>query len=420
MTQEIFLQLLKDASKGKDVFDRFLQKNRNIFEQMIGIKFSGKKYVGIDVEGIYFNGFMDFAIDQLEHSKINLPFNEWISKLAVDRVVNIRSTVNKCLAKSLLEKGGRGNWDDAYELICKEYPTLINRVISRYFDTAKYNGYIEDVRNIFMTLFYLERVKSPNPIKEIENMESYLYRMLANHAIKKEIRLAIDQELGLDHYDSDIKEFDKTEGDEFELNNNDSLLTDDSDRMAEEFASMAEDFLSEQGSNEEKVWAEKEIEKLLTLMGKSKDADLIRKVMLWGYDYKELAREEQCSDKNIYLKVSRAMYALNSVALPYIKLRCRGIFYQNAVDLNNEYERKILDEFFSTNKSLDKIALSFNKDKDKFTKELINAFRKVKKIHKEKKIGYVSDDDVVDYLNSEMRQDAKKTILKIKTQQTIA
>ena len=164
MTQEIFLQLLKDASKGKDVFDRFLQKNRNIFEQMIGIKFSGKKYVGIDVEGIYFNGFMDFAIDQLEHSKINLPFNEWISKLAVDRVVNIRSTVNKCLAKSLLEKGGRENWDDAYELICKEYPTLINRVISRYFDTAKYNGCIEDVRNSFMTLFYLERVKSPNPI----------------------------------------------------------------------------------------------------------------------------------------------------------------------------------------------------------------------------------------------------------------
>lgn len=414
MTQEIFLRLLKDASKGKDVFDRFLQKNRNIFEQMIGIKFSGKKYIGIDVLGIYFNGFMDFAINQLEQSKLNLPFNEWISKLAVDRAVNIRSAVNKCLAKSLLEKGGRENWDDAYELIRKEYPTLINRVISRYFDNIKYNGYIEDVRNSFMTIFYLDRVDSPNPINEIENMDSYLYMMLANLAKKKKTRVTIDQELGLDHEDSDIKEFDKTEDDDVELKGKDLLLTDDSEHMENEPTFIAEDLLSEQGSNVDKVWAEKEIEKLLTLMPKSEDADLIRKIKLWGYDYKELAYEEHCSVAYMYTRVNRAMTTLMKVALPYIKVRCRKIFVQNAADITNEYERKILNEFFSTNKNLNEIALSYHKKTDVFTRDLINAFRKVKKIHQGKDMYYMSDDDVADYLDIEMRQKAKKTILKVK------
>lgn len=414
MTQEIFLRLLKDASKGKDVFDRFLQKNRNIFEQMIGIKFSGKKYMGIDVKGIYFNGFMDFAINQLEQSKLNLPFNEWISKLAVDRAVNIRSAVNKCLAKSLLEKGGRENWDDAYELIRKEYPTLINRVISRYFDNIKYNGYIEDVRNSFMTIFYLDRVDSPNPINEIENMDSYLYMMLANLAKKKKTRVTIDQELGLDHEDSDIKEFDKTEDDDVELKGKDLLLTDDSERMENEPTFIAEDLLSEQGSNVDKVWAEKEIEKLLTLMPKSEDADLIRKIKLWGYDFEELAYEEHCSVAYMYTRVNRAMTTLMKVALPYIKVRCRKIFVQNAADITNEYERKILNEFFSTNKNLNEIALSYHKKTDVFTRDLINAFRKVKKIHQGKDMYYMSDDDVADYLDIEMRQKAKKTILKVK------
>lgn len=414
MTQEIFLRLLKDASKGKDVFDRFLQKNRNIFEQMIGIKFSGKKYIGIDVLGFYFNGFMDFAINQLEQSKLNLPFNEWISKLAVDRAVNIRSAVNKCLAKSLLEKGGRENWDEAYELIRKEYPNLINRVISRYFDNIKYNGYIEDVRNSFMTIFYLDRVDSPNPINEIENMDSYLYMMLANLAKKKKTRVTIDQELGLDHEDTDIKEFDKTEDDDVELKGKDLLLTDDSEHMENEPTFIAEDLLSEQGSNVDKVWAEKEIEKLLTLMPKSEDADLIRKIKLWGYDFEELAYEEHCSVAYMYTRVNRAMTTLMKVALPYIKVRCRKIFVQNAADITNEYERKILNEFFSTNKNLNEIALSYHKKTDVFTRDLINAFRKVKKIHQGKDMYYMSDDDVADYLDIEMRQKAKKTILKVK------
>lgn len=400
MTQEIFLQLLKDASKGKDVFDRFLQKNRNIFEQMIGIKFSGKKYIGIDVLGIYFNGFMDFAINQLEQSKLNLPFNEWISKLAVDRAVNIRSAVNKCLAKSLLEKGGRENWDDAYELIRKEYPNLINRVISRYFDNIKYNGYIEDVRNSFMTIFYLDRVDSPNPINEIENMDSYLYMMLANLAKKKKTRVTIDQELGLDHEDTDIKEFDKTEEEDVELKGKDLLLTDDSEHMENEPTFITEDLLSEQGSNVDKVWAEKEIEKLLTLMPKSEDADLIRKIKLWGYDFEELAYEENCSVAYMYTRVNRAMTTLMKVALPYIKVRCRKIFVQNAADITNEYERKILNEFFSTNKNLNEIALSYHKKTDVFTRDLINAFRKVKKIHQGKDMYYMSDDDVADYLDN--------------------
>lgn len=420
MTQEIFLQLLKDTSKGKDVFDRFLQKNHNIFEQMIGIKFSGKKYMGIDVEGIYFKGLMDYTIAQLEQSKLNMPFNEWIPKLAVDRAVDIRSAVNKCLAKSLLEKGGRENWDDAYELIRKEYPTLINRVISKYFDNIKYSGYFEDVRNSFMTIFYLDRVDSPNPVNKIGDMDSYLYMMLANLAKKRKTRIVIDQELGLDHEDTDIKEFDKTEDEEVELKGKDLRLTNDSELMEDELVSMAEELLSEQGSNVDKAWAEKEIEKLIRLMPRSEEADLIRKVMLWGYDYEELAYEEHCSVAYMYTRVNRAMTTLMKVALPYIKVRCKKIYSQNAVDMANDYERDILKDFFSTNKSLNEIASQYHKKMDVFVKELIKAFKNVKKIHQEKNINYMSDDDVVDYLDSEMRQDAKKTILKVKTQQIIA
>ena len=243
---------------------------------------------------------------------------------------------------------------------------------------------------------------------------------LTNLAKKKKTRVTIDQELGLDHEDTDMKEFDKTEDDEVELDGKDLLLTDDLEHTKDEFASMAEDLLSEQGSNEEHIWAEKEIEKLLTLIPKSEAADLIRKVMLWGYDYEELAYEEHCSVAYMYTMVNRAMTSLMKVALPYIKVRCRKIFVQNAADITNEYERKILDEFFSTSKSLDEIALSYHKKTKLFTKDLINAFRKVKKIHQGKVMGYRTDDDIADYLDFEMRQDAQNTMLKVKKQQIIA
>ena len=155
-------------------------------------------------------------------------------------------------------------------------------------------------------------------------------------------------------------------------------------------------------------------------MPKSEDADLIRKVMLWGYEYEEIAYEEHCSVAYMYTRVNRAMTTLMNVSLPYIKVRCKKIYSQNAVDMTNDYERDILKEFFSTNKSLNEIASQYHKKMDVFVKELIKAFKNVKKIHQERNIDYMSDDDVVDYLDFETRQDAKETILKVKTQQIIA
>lgn len=410
MTQEIFLQLLKDTSKGEGVFDRFLQKNHTIFEQTIGITFSGDKYSDIDIKGIYYRNFMAFTIGQLEQSKQVTPFNEWVTKLAVDRVSYIRSDVNKCLVKSFLEKGGREHWDSACELIRKEYSSVIKGVVSKNFDNIKYHGYYEDILGSFFTIFYLDRVEKPNPINKIEDLDSYLFRMLDNLAKKKKTHDLIDKELGLDHGDVEFDKHDKSDEKESEII--------EIDMSPKGFVSMVDAFLTEQGDcNNDKEWAEQEIEKLLALMpkpkkdtGKSSEADLIRKVMLWDCDYEELAIEENDSVGYLYTRVNRAMFTLMKVSLPYIKAKCKKIFTQNSCYLNDKYQSTILEEFFFTNKSLSCMALLHGKSMPEYIKDLVNAFKKVKKLNQENIKEYPLDSDVEIYLEEEVRQDAKTTM----------
>ncbi len=420
MTLEIFLQLLKDTSKGKDVFDRFLKKNRSTFDTIINIKYSSKRYEDVDVAGIYYKDFMKFTINQLEIEKKSIPFNTWITELAKQRANFIRPMVRRSLAKVLLEKGGKENWDFLNEIIHTDFTPTCNKIVFRYFDNPRFQGLHEEVKSSLMALFYMSRGNNPAPItKEIRNIEAYIYQMLANFSKKKKTRTQIYEELGLDHDDIDIEKYNKSDENDLD-SSEDELLVDElspndidcNDDVNDGVTpSIGESFLHEISSNEDRIWAEKEIEKLLSLFPakKREEAELIRKIKLLEYEPEELAEEEGCSVKYMYVRIKRAMTTLSVVALPYIKERCKKMFLENVDELNNEYYKNILSDFFLTDKDWQELSSLYHKPKKILSEDLIDAFKAIKTKNKEKDTNYSSDSDIKTYLENEQLQDAEKS-----------
>ena len=413
MTLEIFHELLKDTSRCKNVFDEFIQKNRNIFDTIINIKFSDKRYEAIDIYSIYYNDFMEFVIEQLATENKSISFNHWVTNIAKKRVQYIQPMVNKCLAKVLLEKGGKENWDTLNGMMRTDFIKIINKVLFKYFDNVKYAKYYDDIRNALLAYFYESRIHAPNPIGGINDIEKYLQGMLKNIAVKPQVRKSIDCELGLDHDDIELDKFDRSNDDNFELVGNEmsSGRFEKLEYPDKDDTSIGESFLQEQSSNDEKVWAEKEIEKLLGLFPSPKkdQAEWIRKIKLLGYDYEELAEEEGCSVSYMYTRINRAMVTLCVVALPSVKERCKKMFNENVDDLENQYYRNILNDFFNTDKDWQELASSYQKLPKVFAKDLVDAFNAIKKIHAKKESIYVSDSDIKDYLENEYIADAQKS-----------
>ena len=290
MTIEYFLLLLKDESKREAVFGQFEKKYRNIFDRIINIKYSDKRYEAVDVHRIYYTDFMPFVINQLEMENKSIPFDNWVTKLADKRVKDIKPKVHKSLAKVLLEKGGRENWDYLNDMMYTDFFTVVNNVVFKFFDKNRYSSYYDDVRNALLAYFYESRVNNHTPTGEVKNVDDYIFTMLKNIAIGKKTRNLIDQELGLDHDDVDLKKIDRAKDDDDLTSMNDELSsgyvkTDEEKNINDN--SIFEIFKQDQSSNEEKIWAENEIERLLNLFpNKNRDeAELLRKRMLYGHEY---------------------------------------------------------------------------------------------------------------------------------------
>lgn len=412
MTIEYFLVLLKDESKCKAAFGQFEKKYRNIFDRIIKIKYSDKRYEAVDVHSIYYTDFMPFVINQLEIENKTIPFDNWVTKLADKRVKDIRPKVRKSLAKVLLEKGGRENWDYLNDMMYTDFSRIVNNVIFRYFDKNKYSIYYDDVRITLLTHFYESRVDNHQPIKEVKDVDYYLYKMLKNIAINKKTRNLIDQELGLDHDDIDLKVIDRTDDDD---------LSSMSDELSSGYVKSGECqsinnnpilvvFKPEQSSNEE-IWAEIEIEKLLSLLTVEypDEAELLRKRKLYGHEYEELAEEYGCSVGNMHTKVQRAMVTLTIVALPHIKERCKKIFNENVDFMENQYYKDILYCFFRTNANLEEVRSFYKKKRKEFYEDLVKAFSEIKKINAKKQSIYMTDSDIEEYKKNEHFEDAVKS-----------
>lgn len=403
MTQDIFLTLLKqlcDPSTRNEVFDKFLTKNRSIFDQAIGIMYSDPKYSEVDVKGIYYANFSKFVVHKLEKAEVGTTFEEWVSRLAKDRANEIRSSVNKELIKVLFPRTEKENWDTTCCLILEEYSNMFRYVAYKYYDNAKYNRDRANIPFILQNLFYEKRAnyllemqaKNPRAIvrkdgngeTEIqENFDGYMYTMIAHFAGR--IRPEVDAELGCDHYDQTVP--DKSEDDEiddiYNIGNDDTETPSRSDvkiRTQDDADITNDETLL---TDDEDFGASVElIENLLKKMPNQEQAELIRKRILWRHTYEEMASEERCGIDYMRTRFNKAMDAFIKVSLPEVRNRCKTMFKKYGQSLTNEYHKSILGAFFSSNQSMSEIATSFGRGDKEFSAELVQAYKLLKKCDK--------------------------------------
>ena len=83
---------------------------------------------------------MEFVIEQLATENKSISFNHWVTNIAKKRVQYIQPMVNKCLAKVLLEKGGKENWDTLNGMMRTDFIKIINKSFSH--STSPFNSSI--------------------------------------------------------------------------------------------------------------------------------------------------------------------------------------------------------------------------------------------------------------------------------------
>lgn len=415
MTKETFLQLLKDTSKREDVFKSFLNKYRNTFNTVISIQYSDKKYKGINIGEIFYHDFLKYVVDQLEKTDRIMSMDSWVLALAKKRAKDISQKITKSYVKYLLQTGGRENWDNFNVMLRNEFSPVIVKIVFKYFDHPRYKGFYNEVKSSLLMQLYISRVNNPAPIeKPIESIDAYVYRMLRNLAIKKKVREAISIDLGLGSDDVDFSKYDKSEEEELDWLDDEVGVGNAKDDYGQDDdnETIVVPLLHDQISYEEKMQAEKEVESYINLLPNKDQAELIRKVRLYGYDREVLADEEGCTRAYLDTRVARAMTALYKVALPQIKKRCKHMYLKNKENLTDEYYKSILDGFFLTDRSLEELADAFHKNNKDFTETLVAAFKEVKSIDAKIKKIYINEKDIEQYEEEEHRDQAFRSEIK--------
>lgn len=417
LTKLEFLHQLKDASKQgkKEIFNSFLEKYRNTFNTIISIQYSDKKYNNIDIEEIFYNGFLTYTIKQLEKSECDTEsIDKWVDTLAQERAKIIGEKVTKSCAKYFLENGGHDNWKNFNATLMDEaFSRVVGNVVARCFDNPKYKGYFNDIKISLLILFYEDGIgKSRVPSEPIENIDSYVYEMLKNFALRAKVRKSINAELGLEDDFEDITIYERAEAKKY-----DDSDADDEMVQADEAETPEMPPIDDTYSTNDKRLAEQQIEEYLKLMPRKDQAELLRIVMLGDYDRKELANEMGCTRAALDIRISHAMESFYKVALPHIRYRCKHMVITNIDTLTNEYEKDILKDFFLSNETLKELAQAYGKTESEFTKDLISAYKKVKSILAKTKKTYkfISDKEIEKYNKEERKQEAKSTLIKTKT-----
>ena len=164
--------------------------------RIINIKYSDKRYEAVDVHRIYYTDFMPFVINQLEMENKSIPFDNWVTKLADKRVKDIKPKVHKSLAKVLLEKGGRENWDYLNDMMYTDFLNIVNNAVYHFFDKKRYSNYYDDVRNTSIEDFKLGGKKRTDLCVSIP-----LVRGIAEHSSDENFKKELDAYLTSIQYD---------------------------------------------------------------------------------------------------------------------------------------------------------------------------------------------------------------------------
>lgn len=434
MTKENFLQLLKNTSTRDEVFDDFLKKVefRNTFNQIISIRYSNEKYNAINIADIFYNNFLKYVVKELESSNKTMSVDEWVPILAKKRCNAIEDQVTKAYVKHCLEAGGRENWDNFNVEVREVFAQTITSIVYRQYDRPQCRGLHEEIARNLLQHLYMERAAKHNPLpKPIENIDSYIYRMLNNLAVRK--RKFILEELGLDpdlglhpNQAAEEEEFD-WEGEaldfgEEQANDSDVEQEDNSDEaegavMVPLYSDDSDEDVECEEKAKRRIEAEKMIEYYLGKFPEKKkeEVELLRRVYLCkDCDRVELAKEMgitlQDLDNN---RIPRAMRTLISIALPDIKEKRGCMFNMHKDSLADPYQREILEKFFSDNKTVKELSKEYHKPLGEFKKDLISAFNKIKAIHTKKR-SYITDKNIAKFEEQMIKEESERGAICIK------
>lgn len=415
MTPYILGQLLKQSSKQEIYFNSFLSKNKCKFDNSISIRFSARKYEGVDIHKFFYDNFKEFVIKDLEYVNDKVEYENWVYDLAEKRIKEIRSKVDREAARILTQKGGEENWKLAYDIICREYRDVIMNVVLSCFKDDKYKGYKEEIAHVLVQNFYISRT-NPTPISSIENYENWLFVCLKNFSNNK--RKEIETELGIrdiitisidSNQDNKVKkECSSSAESEFTMDTIEStsqpsthLIQDENDNEVEATSQRSEALdIPDEGESEN------ELERYFALMTSPKYVELIRAIKIEKVPVEVLAEEWDCTKAAIYNMMNEAMAMLVSVALPEIRVRmkkmylkCEPFFNTNTIDVELfDYEKIVLKELFENGLRLNDIALKYHRPLSTTSAKMYSALNKVKRIyHNLDKENYLKDEEVESY-----------------------
>ena len=426
MTKENFLQLLKNTSERDKVFDDFLKKYRNTFNQIVSIRYSNEKYNAINIADIFYNNFLKYVVKELESSNKTMSVDEWVPILAKKRCNAIKDQVAKAYVKHCLEAGGCENWNNFNVEVREVFAQTIISIVRRQYNRPQCGGLHGEIERNLLQHLYMERAAKHNPLpKPIEDIDRYIYRMFNNLAVRK--RKCILEELGLDpdlalhpNQAAEEKEFDwEDEALDFgkeQANDSDAEQEDNSDEaegavMVPLYSDDSDEDVECEEKAKRRIEAEKMIEYYLGKFPEKKkeEEELLRRVYLCkACDRVELAKEMgitlQDLDNN---RIPRAMRTLISIALPDIKEKRECMFNMHKDSLADPYQVEILEKFFSDNKTVKELSKEYHKPLGEFKKDLISAFNKIKVIHTKKR-SYITDKNIAKFEAQMIKEESER------------
>ena len=380
ITPFIFLKLLNDPDKQQSCFDSFIRKYKTKFDNSISIRFSAKKYEGVDVSAFFYHNFKEFVIKDLSVVNQDVSFDNWVYEMSERRIKSIYSDVNKEVARILTQIGGASNWGIACEIIYTEYHNILNEVVFSNFRDDKYKGLKRDIADILFQRFYLSRI-NPAPIASIENYEGWLRTCLRNLAnrdrdiIEEEViirdgdNISLNQNIsnhartGCDPTSDTVDEFTESQSQMpiTSVSEDETELEGDDDKVP---------FVDDSNDSTSSDTARALLESYFNLMTNPMYVELIRAIILEGVPVETMAEEWKCTNAAIYNMKNEAMTALVRVALPEIRKRNIKKYkkIQSYLKLNpddqrfSDYELMILKKFFEDHKSVEDIAKEYHRE----------------------------------------------------------
>lgn len=468
MNLQIFRQFL-DSPNGASYYVLFYQKYRKDFKKILGTIFAHPRYKDIDPEPYFKKEFLLFIKKELmairgEQTNGQTPqddnkiFINWVNYVGRKKAEAAKHEINKYLIKELVNAGGPENWIAAYDLIPIEYDITFYAIAIKYFDNVKYKGRKKEIKEIIKTLFFLYRLKSLNRSKsekkdtKVEKFEGWLFLCLKNLVNNSTNRKEIDEELGLDHYDTNIplpsddedndKEYDDdvisdyikrmteiiesgdvdpvyaseangganyvdeatennmdSDGQDGENHENspsvdvtgksESKKTKNADSEDPEFLDLIPNSEKQEAASDSALEAETEpkdrllakirVERYLSLIPSSDNAEVLRLIFLQEMKASEVAEELGISIDQVYNKKNRGIIDMIQVALPDIRRHFKKMFEFYGLQLK-DMEMREMAELYCENWSVEGIAMKFQKTEHITSEKLAKAYNELLKI----------------------------------------